>query len=95
MRPNELVDGMKVLAKFSRRDIEDGTAPDWSEPKVVTLLVQRRDRAYNKKHPAGELLVMTPKEFSWAEYGERDWSEQFDEWLVEEYRMKIISVVKE
>lgn len=91
IRPEELIDGMEVMAQFSRRDTEDGTAPDWTAPMRVRLYVSRREKAI-RHHPAGELLVMTPQYgLGWAEYGPQDWSEEFDEWVVEEYRMKILS----
>jgi hypothetical protein len=92
VKPDELVHGMTVKAKFSRRDNEEGTGPDWGPELTVKLFVERRKDAL-KNHPAGELVAMAPEDMAWAMYVERDYDETYDEWLCEEYRMKIIEVL--
>lgn len=79
----QLFDGVKVVAQFSNRDNKTGTAPEWSEPKVVTLYVQMCK---------GKPVTITPTDFSWAEYGPRDYDSNYNEFLCEEYRMRILEV---
>ena len=88
-------DGIRVRARFARRDNEAGDAPDWGPPKDVSLYIQRRpvNVRYGKRLLlAGEIITLTPKEFSWAEYGMQDYcgDGEFEE---EEYRMKIEEVL--
>jgi hypothetical protein len=71
---DQLQDGVRVLARFACNPA--GIAPDWSNPRWVTLYVQRRPTAY-KRRPAGELLTMTPKGEAWAEYRETDYDPHF------------------
>ena len=85
----------RVKAVFANRDNEDGDAPDWGDTKIVTLAVKRRAKAVKQgkeTYPAGEIISMTIEEFGWAEYSEEDYESEFHEFLVEEYRMKILEV---
>src|SRR5262249_36514039 len=67
---------VRVLARFAKRDNEAGDAPDWSEPREVTLAIERREknllRAKHRGQIAGDILTMNVRDFNWAEYGERD-----------------------
>lgn len=83
----------QVVARFSRRDNEDGDAPDWSPPKNVTLRIQRRTKTVRqgkRVYPAGQIISVYVTDFDWAEYAE----DQYENgtFMAEEYRMQIIQV---
>jgi hypothetical protein len=81
--------GVFVLARFARRDNEDGDAPDWGKSRIVTLVIERRQkslpRARQRGEFTGDILTMNVKDFSWAEYGAVDQGEgeHVNEWLAE------------
>jgi hypothetical protein len=84
----EIKAGRRVFnARFARRDNEEGTAPDWSEKRSVTLFVRLREKPF-KNHPAGEILELTPERMDWASYSERDYV-GWGEFLAEEWRMQL------
>lgn len=89
---DQIQDGVRVLAKFSTRDNADGSAPDYGEPKEVTLSVYRRLKAF-KNQPAGYLLIVTPNDFAWAEHRQEDYDTRFNEFVTENYRMSILEVL--
>lgn len=74
--------------KFSN---EEGTAPEWREPEERTLYIQRHEKAF-KNYPKGEITVLSIGN-DWAEYREADYDENFDTWLCEKYRMKILKIL--
>jgi hypothetical protein len=88
---DQLQDGVRVLASFANRDNADGSAPAWRKPQWVNLYVQRRAKAY-KRHPAGEIVTLTPTGFTWAEYRQGDYEPTHNEFTNEEYRMQILEV---
>lgn len=93
---HQLNNGSKVRARFARRDTEDGCSPDWGEPKIVTLYVQKLEKDYGRGknlRKAGTIVGLTVQDFSWAEYGEEDFCEEFNEFLAEEYRMQILEIL--
>lgn len=94
-----LHDGVQVLARFAKRDTEDGCAPDWSEPQTVTLFVRRSEKDLKKGkktiRPAGTIIELTIKEFSWASYDENDFCPEYNDFLAEEYRMQILEIKTE
>lgn len=95
---NLLNDGVKVVARFATRDDAEGTAPEWSDPQVVTLYVKRSEKEYKRgkiNRPVGTILELIPKEFAWASYTADDYCEEYNEFLAEEYRMQILSIVTE
>jgi hypothetical protein len=79
----------RVLARFATRDNAAGDAPEWSDPREVTLRVTR----YPPTKKRGALLCLSVIEFPWAEYTNSDWQPKFNEFLAEEYRMQIIKVI--
>jgi len=84
----------KVRAQFARRDNEEGTAPDWRAPQEVTLGVKR----YPASRKRGQLTqpVVTQiwvTDFDWAEYTSDDYCGN-GEFLAEEYRMRILEVLR-
>ncbi len=89
---------VRVLARFARRDNEEGSGPDWSEPREVTLVIERRQKSLPRaKWPgqfAGDVLTMYVKNFEWAEYGgaAQGDGEYINDWDAEEYRMEILEV---
>lgn len=87
----QLKDGEKVLARFATRDNADGSAPEWSEPKNVTLFVRKTETNY-KKRPAGSIIELTVKDFSWATYNEENFCEEYNEFTSENYRMQILEI---
>ena len=86
VKPDELYDGVRARVILSRRDNEEGTAPEWRPPEIVTLYVKRRD--------SGEIITLAILDFAWAEYRQANYSPKFDEWLNEEYRMRILEIVR-
>ena len=88
--PNEIYHGAKAKVILSRRDNESGTAPEWDPPRVVTLYVKRR---LSVSGVEGQIVTLTILDFPWAEYSQADYSSEYDEWLCEEYRMKILEVL--
>ena len=84
---NKLINGMSVRYRTSRRDNEAGTAPEYSEWKQGTLYVARREIGY-KRFPAGEIITLTINDIGWAEYSQKDYYPEFNEWLAEEYRLE-------
>jgi len=48
MKLANLQHGQIVTARFSRRDNEDGTAPEWGDWQQVTLYLRRRDKPLPK-----------------------------------------------
>jgi hypothetical protein len=93
---DQLTDGVKVIARFAKRDNEDGDAPDYGQPKTVTLIVQRREKTLKRGrqvYPAGQIVLIAVRDFGWAEYSEDDYSPEYNEFLCEEYRMKILEVL--
>lgn len=78
-----------VIARFANRDNAAGTAPEWSEPRQVTLNVTLRAKDF-KRYKKGEILTLSVADFPWAEYGQYDYCGD-GEFLCEEYRMQIIS----
>ena len=98
IKPDQLKNDMRVKVQLSKRDNWEGDAPEWRDPQVVTLYVDRHEKDYKRGkefYPAGELLIMTIKDFGWAEYGMSDYCPEHDEWLCEEYRMKILEIVND
>ena len=96
IKPDQLKNDMCVKVQLSRRDNFEGDAPEWRDPQDVTLYVERREKDYKRGrefYPAGQILIMTIKDFGWAEYRESDFSEEYDEWLCEEYRMRILEIL--
>jgi hypothetical protein len=95
----QLNNGSKVLARFAKRDNEDGDAPDWGEPKVVSLYVLKAEKDYKKGkkiiRPMGSIIELAVNEFGWASYEEDDFCEEYNEFLVEEYRMQILEILKD
>lgn len=92
----QLVDGVRVRARFARRDTEDGCSPDWGEPQCVTLYVLKSDKDYGRGkrlRKAGTILVLTVRDFAWAEYSTADYSEEHNEFLAETYRMQILEIM--
>lgn len=91
---NDLKHGSWAVVRLSKRDNAEGTAPLYGKPKYVQLSVHRRDKAVKhggKVYPKGEIYSLTIGP-TWAEYSEEDYDIQSDEWLCEEYRMKILAV---
>jgi hypothetical protein len=92
----DLYDGVKISARFARRDTEDGCAPDWGQPKTVTLFVMRseKDLKQGRKviRPAGTIVELAVKDFGWASYEEDDFCPEYNEFLAEEYRMQILKI---
>lgn len=96
MNIHDLQNGSRVRARFARRDTEDGCSPDWGEPKVVTLYVQKleKDSGRGKNlRKAGTIVCLAIQDFSWAEYSEEDYCEEYNEFLAEEYRMQILEIL--
>ncbi len=102
--PEDLLNGktgeVRVLARFARRDIEESSAPDWSKPQEVTLVIERRQESLRRaRRPgefAGDVLTMNVRNFNWAEYGEHHHGpgEHVNQWLCEQYRMEILKVLE-
>jgi hypothetical protein len=91
---DDLKDGTKVVVRLSKRDNAAGDAPLYGRPKIVQLSVHRRDKTVKhggRVYPAGQIYSLSIGAF-WAEYSEDDYDAESDEWLCEEYRMKILSV---
>lgn len=93
---NDLHDGVRVLARFATRHTRDGNAPDYEEPKIVTLFVMRseKDLKQGRKviRPAGTIVELAVKEFGWASYDEDDFFPDHNEFLAENYRMQILKI---
>lgn len=92
---NQLQTGTKVLARFAKGDNLEGDAPNWEQPKVVTLYVQKTEKDYKKGkvfRPAGTIVCLTPQDFAWAEYGAEDYNVEYNEFTCEEYRMQILEI---
>lgn len=91
-----LQDGdVKVIARFARRDNEEGSAPDYGEPTPVTLEVTRRKKTIKHggvSYLEGDLQSVYVKDFGWADYSERDYDTEFHEFLAEEWRMEIVKI---
>jgi hypothetical protein len=93
---DQLQNGTRVLAQFASRDNAAGDAPDWGAIQIVTLFVFRREKACrrgSKVYPAGQIIELTPREFSWASYSANDFCPEYNEFLAEEYRMRILEVL--
>lgn len=91
---NDLKDGQKAIVRLSKRDNAEGTAPLYGKPKYVQLSVHRREKAVKhagRIYPAGQIYSLSIGP-DWAEYTEEDYDVQSDEWMCEEYRMKILAV---
>lgn len=98
--PDRFLDAIRAgkrrfRARFANRDAPCGSRPDWSEPRDVVLSVAIREKAY-RKHRAGEILTVACDDAPWGtfEAGERDYSPEFSEFLVENYRMQLIEVLE-
>lgn len=82
--------GKRVFkARFANQDNADGSAPEWSDYREVTLFVQLRAKAF-KKHPVGEILCLTPENVSWAEYSEKSYCGH-GHFMAENYRMELLN----
>ena len=94
-----LQDGVKVRARFARRDIESGEGPDYGQPRVVTLYIRKSEKELKQRgrvlRPAGAIVELAVKDFNWATYTEDHYCEEYNEFLAEEYRMQILQVVPE
>ena len=86
-----LHDNVKVLARFATKDAECGSRPEWSEPMVVNLFVSRAIKDY-KSHREGSIIELTVRDFNWATYQEKDFNQEHNEFLIENYRMQILSI---
>lgn len=83
--------GDKALVRLATRDDASGTSPDWSKPRLVNLYVSRRTKPY-RKNPAGQLLMLTLTNESWAEYSPEAYSTQYATFIAEEFRMQILEL---
>ena len=93
--------GDTVIARFSTQDINDpniGWTPNWSNPQLVSVYVQRREKLYKERrngqtiiHPLGELVIFTVQNGCWAEHGIGDWCANDNSFMTENYRMEIKS----
>lgn len=77
----KLYNGIKILARFAKRNTENGNSPDWGEPKVVTLYVLNKEDS---------IVELTVEDFPWATYSEIDFDPEFNEFIAEGFRMQIL-----
>jgi hypothetical protein len=80
------------LAKFAKRDNAEGTAPDWSDPTVVTLDVVLRERdvkVFGRQHYAGEIIRISVYGLNWCDYGPEDFGAD-NVFETEEWRMQLL-----
>lgn len=88
--------GQRVRYRTSTRDNASGTAPEWSGWKVGTLWVNRRAhplpaaRRRQARNPnVGDILELRiEEEPGFPGFSGSDYEPQFNEWLVEEYRLE-------
>lgn len=94
-----LHDKTKVLARFAKRDTECGSHPEWGEPRVVSLFVSRATKDYKRGknfiRRKGSIIELQIKDFAWAAYEEDDFNQKHNEFLVENYRMQILSIERQ
>ena len=92
----------RFMARFAKRDNRAGTAPEWSDypAGIYKFAITLRDKPY-KNRPKGEILSITPIDGepgwvgadAWAEYTEASYCGN-GEFLIEEYRMQLVSVAE-
>ena len=79
---------VQAVVRFSKHD--GPRHPCYGTPQEVTLVVQRRVQAL-KPDPANYIVLVYVADKQWAEYSAASWSAEAKEFMVEEYRMLIVS----
>ena len=71
-----------VIVKYTLgRYVEDKSEPDWKQETEGPLYIQR--------DMTGNIVIITPMNEAWAEYGPDDYSDVFDTFENEGYFMKV------
>lgn len=83
----------KFRVRRARRDIEDGSAPEWGADEVVTISVFLADARHAKHHHVGKILTLAlVEDLAWAEYSEGDYCGE-GQFMAEEYRLQLREVL--
>lgn len=92
MKLSELYDGQIVEYRLGRAGEHN---VNWGEWKTGPIVVFRRQKDYKRGktlHPAGEILILTPKNDVWAQHGEKQEFAEDTEggyFVTEDYYMQI------